>query len=188
VRAPCQGAKTTQLASEARSEPLSANERSAQLLERVSARVYRYFLRNVWDPGEAEELAQRTFFELTRSLRTGRYDPTRSFNAWLWIKAHSVFVDWCRQRPRKAKPLSSAAHKGIASGDEAVENKLDAETILAAIRDRLGAETLETFVLYHESDLSLEEIALAVGRDRKTVTKMLREAERVANTFAREQQ
>src|SRR5262245_12602249 len=77
----------------------------AALFERVLERVYRYFRKTVWDAGEAEECAQRLLLELARSLKEGRYDPARSFNAWLWMKAHSVFVDWCRERGRRLEPL-----------------------------------------------------------------------------------
>ncbi len=169
-----EGPKTTELAGDALRETRSSNERHAALFERIASRIYRYFVKTVWDRNEAEELAQRTLVELERSLREKSYDPARSFNAWMWLKAHGVFQTWCRERAtRKTAPLDSdpiipvPAHR---------DEKLDAEHILRELQRRLGDETYEVFVLYYEGGLSQTEVAEAVGRDRKTVASRLRQA------------
>ena len=163
--------KTTELAGEALRETQSSNERHAALFERVASRIYRYFVKTVWDRNEAEELAQRTLLELEKSLREKSYDPARSFNAWMWLKAHGVFQVWCRERATK---------KTVALPDVAVEppkdEKLDAEHILRELQRRLGDECYEVFVLYYAGGLTQAEIADAVSRDRKTVAARLRQA------------
>src|SRR5437016_1444971 len=100
--------KTTFLAGEAVGERPDSNAAHGALFARVSERIFRYFYKTVWDRNEAQELAHRTIAELVASVRERRYDPSRSFNSWLWIKAHKVFVEWCRQRERKAGPLVEA--------------------------------------------------------------------------------
>jgi RNA polymerase sigma factor (sigma-70 family) len=166
---------TTGLAGEA-AEGGPGGEARAALFERVLARVYGYFRKTVWDAGEAEECAQRTLFELERSLREGRYDPARSFNAWLWMKAHSVFVGWCRERGRRLEPLPDEG--GPVGGDAllAAERRLDAEAVLREVERRLGTEAYECFVLRYEGELTLAEIADALGRDRDTVAARIRAA------------
>jgi RNA polymerase sigma factor (sigma-70 family) len=161
------------------------------VIERIMARVLASFRRLVRDPAAAEDCAQRTLIALERSLREGKYDPSRSFNAWIWVKAHSVFVDWCRERGRRMEPLpeEEAAAPAPASGGRrdgpparaaegpaGVERRLDAEALLKAVEERLGAEAAACFVLRYEGDLSLEEVAEAVGRDRRTVAKRIEAA------------
>jgi RNA polymerase sigma factor (sigma-70 family) len=168
---------TTELAGEAYREPRDARRRHAELFERIAGRIYRYFSRTVWDPHEAEELAQRTLVELERSLRERSYDPARSFNAWMWLKAHTVFAQWCRERERRAGPL---ADEPAARADASVDARLDAEQVLREVHRRLGDETYEILVLAYEGELTQVEIAEAVGRDRKTVAARLSQARALA--------
>src|SRR4051812_8210422 len=81
--------RTTELANDAFREPRDQSARHAALFERIASRIYGYFARTVRDRTEAEELAQRTLVELERSLREQSYDPARSFNVWMWLKAHT---------------------------------------------------------------------------------------------------
>ena len=167
-----EGPRTTELAGDALRETRSSNERHAALFERVASRIYRYFVKTVWDRNEAEELAQRTLVELEKSLREKSYDPARSFNAWMWLKAHGVFQTWCRERAtKKTAPLEDPPIVPVRADD-----KLDAEHILREVQRRLGDECYEVFVLYYEGGLSQTEVAEAVGRDRKTVASRLRQA------------
>jgi RNA polymerase sigma factor (sigma-70 family) len=178
-----EGRRTTELAVRASRAPLASNAEQAALFERVAARVYRYFLKSVWDETEAEELAQRTFFLLTRSVRDGSYDAKRSFNVWLWMKAHSVFVDWCRERKRR--PARLPTDPALAAHGRDPQLAAEADDILHHLHDRLGAEAHEIFVLRHEVELTQEEIAEATGRDRKTIAKRLAEAEQVVRRLAK---
>jgi RNA polymerase sigma factor (sigma-70 family) len=176
-----EGPKTTELAGDALREPLGSNARHALLFERVASRIYRYFAKTVWDPTEAEELAQRTLVDLERSLREKSYDPARSFNAWMWLKAHTVLAQHCRERATKRKePLTEA--RALTDHAADVDARLDAAAILKRVQQRLGDEAYEIFVLFYEGGLTQSEIAEAVGRDRKTVAGRLREA----NAFAQQ--
>lgn len=175
------GPKTTELAGDALRETRSSNERHAALFERVAARIYRYFVKTVWDRNEAEELAQRTLVELERSLREKSYDPARSFNAWMWLKAHGVFQQWCRERAtKKMAPLEDVIT--VPAKDD---RKLDAEHVLRELQRRLGDECYEVFVLYYEGGLTQTEVAEAVSRDRKTVGARLRQAHELIEELLR---
>jgi RNA polymerase sigma factor (sigma-70 family) len=170
------GPRTTELAGAAWREPLDASARHGELFERIAGRIYGYFAKTVWDKLEAEELAQRTLVELERSLREKSYDPARSFNAWMWLKAHTVFAQWCRERQKRAAPLASEP----AAPEKASDARLDAELVLREVQRQLGDETYEILVLAYQSGLTNVEIAEAVGRDRKTVATRLREARELA--------
>ena len=169
------GGTTTGLAASA-ARDRSGGEAHAALFERVVERVYRYFQKMVWDPGEAEECAQRLLLALERGLVEGRYDASRSFNAWLFLKAHSVFVDWCRERGRRLEPLPAADAGAPCAALREAERRLDAEHVLREVERRLGTEAYECFVLRYQGELTQKEIADVVGRDRDTVAARIRAA------------
>jgi RNA polymerase sigma factor (sigma-70 family) len=154
----------------------------ALLFVRIMDRIHRYFSRLVFSREGAEDCAQQTLLALERSLQDGTYDPSRSFNRWMWIKAHSVYVDHCRARARQRveplPPTPLAAPEPPAAGP--VDARLDAATLLDALRARLEPEDLEIFTLFYGEELTVSDIAALVGRDRKTVRKRLDEAKRLA--------
>jgi RNA polymerase sigma factor (sigma-70 family) len=176
---------TTQLAADAmRSGSPAARVAHGLLFERVLERVHRYFRRVIYDSHEAEECLSRTVVLLEESLRTGKYDPGRSFNAWMWLKAHTVYAQWCRERGKRPGQLEgdegasgpAIGRGGRESGVALREKELDAETVLRHVREKLGPEAYECFVLYYEGGLTQEEVSKAMERDRKTVRKRLAEA------------
>jgi RNA polymerase sigma factor (sigma-70 family) len=110
-------------------------------------------------------------------LGEARYDPSRSFNTWIFLKAHQVFVGWCRRRELERRPLPPEVVKGPAADPAPeVERRLDARTLLRALEAELGGEALETFVLRYEGGLSLEQVAEATGCERRTVSRRLEQA------------
>jgi len=185
---------TTNLAGAARrageaGDAAAARAARAAVYERVIRRIHAYFRRLVRDPAEAEECLSRALLELERTLApealggaagSAGYDPGRSFNTWMWLKAHSVYAQWCRERARdrRAEPLGERepAAPEAADGARALERRLDAATLLGAIEARLGRETLEAFLLFHEGGLTRSEVAEALGRDRGTITRRLEDA------------
>ena len=171
------GHTTTFLAGQALAETRTRAERHGALFERVVDRIHRYFGKLVWSADEAEELLQRTLLELERSLREKTYDPARSFNAWMWLKAHTQFCQWARERARRMASMPAdepADPREDARG--AVERRLDAEAILRRVQERLGDEVYEVFVLYYEAGLTQAEVGEAVGLHPKTVRKRLAQA------------
>jgi len=163
---------TTQLAAEVmQSGAPAARVAHAALFERIVARIHRYFRRMLRDPHAAEDCLQRTLLLLEESLSGGRYDPDRSFNAWMWLKARTVYAQHCRARSRQPGALP-AEPPGPPAGPAPGE-RLDAEAVLTEVVRRLGAETHEAFVLYYEGGLTQAEVAQTLGIDRKTVRKRL---------------
>jgi RNA polymerase sigma factor (sigma-70 family) len=159
---------TTQLAAEVmQSGSAQSRVAHAALFRRVLQRVHRFFRRMVWEPGEAEECLARTLLLLEESLVEGKYEAGRSFNTWLWLKARTVYAQWCRERERRPTPLP--AEPATASEQEREEQRLDANAILARVRADLGEESYEAFLLYYEGGLTQAEVAAALGRDRKTI-------------------
>jgi RNA polymerase sigma factor (sigma-70 family) len=150
----------------------------AALFERVLTRIHRYFTRCVWDPQGVEDCVQETLLRLERSLQEGTYDPQRSFNRWMWLKAHSVFVDHCRKRGKLPGALSDGEAPSATSPDP--DARLDAEAVLSRLRGDLEPEAFEMFVLFFGEGQTVTEVAAVTGRDRKTVRKRLDDAKRRA--------
>lgn len=150
----------------------------AALFERIVERIHRYFRRMIRDRDECEDCLQRTLVLLEESLVARKYEPDRSFNTWMWLKARTVFAQWCRERERKPAGLADEGQqvREPKDGVAATEQALDAATVLERLREELGGETYEAFVLYYEGGLTQAEVAEALERDRKTVRKRIREA------------
>lgn len=148
----------------------------AALFERVLERVHRYFRRMTRDPHEADECLQQTLVLLEQSLQRRTYDPTRSFNAWMWLKARTVFAQWCRARERAPGPLPPVDPPARRDEQRAAAERLDAARVLDEVAQKLGPETYEAFVLYYEGGLTQAEVADTLERDRKTIRKRIEEA------------
>jgi RNA polymerase sigma factor (sigma-70 family) len=174
--------KTTYLAADALGDPTERSLRAA-LFERILVRIHRYFSRVVWDKSAVDDCVQQTLLALERSLQEGTYDPRRSFNRWMWLKAHSVYVGYCRSKARSPGELPENAQLSdspASSPTESVEAKLDAEVVLRRLRGALEPETFEMFVLFFGENHNVTEVAAITGRDRKTVRKRLRQAKEQA--------
>ena len=147
-----------------------ANE---ELFERIVERIHRYFLKVLRDENEADECLQETLVVLAKSLREGKYDSSRSFNTWIWVKARSIFAQWCRRRSRQPGALPEDVAD---SGGPDASVRADANAILDEVARQLGAETYEAFVLYYEGGLNKREVAEVLDRDPKTIRKKIRQA------------
>lgn len=169
---------TTQLAGDViRDGAPAARVAHAALFERVLTRIHRYFARMIRDAHEAEDCLQKTLVLLEQSLVRRDYDPSRSFNTWMWLKARTVFAQYCREHERRPVSLAEpAAAPDRRSPQAQLERQLDAQTVLKHLRDKVDPEAFEAFVLYYEGGLTQAEVAAALDRDRKTVRKRIAEA------------
>ena len=174
-------ATTTYLAGEALGRPEERNLRAA-LFERVLERITRYFKRTIWDSTAVDDCVQQTLLSLERSLQEGTYDPRRSFNRWMWLKAHTVYVEHCRAHAKApaALPEDAPLTADAPNPGASVEAKHDAEVLLNHLRGTLDTETFGMFVLFFGEGHNVSEVAAITGRDRKTVRKRIAQAKREA--------
>lgn len=149
------------------------------LVVRYQHRLYRYLLRLVRDPAAAEDLFQQTWLRVAQNLR--RYDPRRSFEAWLFSLAHNLAIDHLRRRTPESldEPLPSGTprHEQVAAAEpDALARYLAAEQAgqLAAAIQELPAVYREALTLRFEEGLKLEEIAEVSGVPLSTVKSRLR--------------
>ena len=151
------------------------------LLARYQNRLYRYLLRLVRDPALAEDLFQQTWLRVAANIR--RYDPRRSFEAWLFSVARHLAIDQLRRRRPESldEPLASGDTPGEllpAAGPGALDRLLAQEraALLARALDDLPAYYREVLSLRFEEEMKLEEIAEVLDAPLSTVKTRLRRA------------
>jgi RNA polymerase sigma-70 factor (ECF subfamily) len=164
----------------------------AALLARYQNRLYRYLLRVVREPAAAEDLFQQTWLRVVE--HAGRYDPRRSFEAWLLTLARHLAIDHLRRiRPESLdEPAAeeSAATRGenLASpGPSPLDRSVARERAArlgAALAD-LPALYREVLTLRFEEEMKLEEIAEVTCAPLSTVkTRLRRGLEGLRRTLA----
>jgi|ERR1035441_797623 RNA polymerase sigma factor (sigma-70 family) len=122
------------------------NRRIADVIQREGRRLFLYIRRRVEDEGDAEDILQDVFYELTEAYRLMK--PIEQVGAWLYRVARNRIVD--RFRKKKPEPLGDVRR---GEGDEA----LLLEDLLPS--PDAGPEAVYTrTVLLEELDAALEEL------------------------------
>jgi RNA polymerase sigma-70 factor, ECF subfamily len=162
------------------------------LLTRYQNRLYRYLLRMVRQPAEAEDLFQQTWLRVAEKIQ--QYDPRRSFEAWLFTLARNLAIDHLRRvRPESLdEPVGDSAGGETAAMRLASRERPAIEGILArersqqlgAVLDTLPVVQREVLTLRFEEEMKIEEIAEVLGAPLSTVkTRLRRGLERLRMTL-----
>jgi RNA polymerase sigma factor, sigma-70 family len=82
----------------------------SELITQYQNRLYRYLLRIVRQPAEAEDLFQQTWLRVVEKIRS--FDASRNFDAWLFTLARNLAIDHLRRiRPESLdEPLANSWH------------------------------------------------------------------------------
>src|SRR6516165_12612745 len=82
----------------------------SQLITRYQNQLFRYLLRMVRQPAEAEDLFQQTWMRVVEKIRS--FDASRNFDAWLFTLARNLAIDHLRRsRPQSLDdPLANSWH------------------------------------------------------------------------------
>src|SRR5438132_7752769 len=142
--------------------------------------LYRFLLRQAGDAATAEELFQDTWMRVVNSR--GRYEVRAKFTAWVYAIAHNRLMDFFRANGR-ASFLSHEESESVLEDLPAVEiaadlrldHKRAVERLLAALGELPDAQR-EAFLLQHEGEMSIEEIAAATEVSPETAKSRLRYA------------
>jgi RNA polymerase sigma-70 factor (ECF subfamily) len=127
-RAPDSGTRVS-LLGRLRRDPTN-EEAWAEFVEHYGPRVYDWCLR--WDlqEADAQDVTQNVLLKLAKHLRDFRYDPSKSFRAWLKTLTHHAWSDFLEARKRP----------GAGSGDSQVVRLLDSVAARDDLLQRLGEE------------------------------------------------
>jgi RNA polymerase sigma-70 factor (ECF subfamily) len=136
------------------------------LIERYQGVVFGLCFRMMSHRQDAEDMAQEAFVRALRSI--DRYDASRPLRPWLLEiaanRCRTALANRARRPSETAQPLEDRAeNRSAITGPE------DLAAVLEAGLRTLRPEYRLVFALYHEQNLSYEEIAEAVSRPVGTV-------------------
>jgi RNA polymerase sigma-70 factor (ECF subfamily) len=151
------------------------------LYQRHRNALYRYLSRHTRHPETANDLFQEVWSKVIASRE--RYEPRAQFRTFLYRIAHNCFIDHCRRTTVRAEAQGDDTHDWHnslpAPDNERPDERAAAAQMLAKYRAALAdlpAEQRDVFLLYEESNLSLEEIAAVTGVGMETAKSRLRYA------------
>jgi|SRR5688572_6781366 len=144
------------------------------LYRRYFERLYRFCLRRIGDPHEAEELAQEAFVRAYGALP--RLGGERRFYPWLSVIASRLCVDAFRRRAR-IEPAPMVDRSAGDDGSERVLQAVDAELLGTAFR-RLTPRHREALALREHEGWSYQHIAEHYEVSIGTVEALLHRARR----------
>ena len=144
--------------------------------------LYRYLSRHTRNPEAANDLFQEVWSKVIASR--DRYERRAKFQTFLYRIAHNCFVDYCRRASVRAEVSGGDAEEDWqtslpAPDDEQPDARAERAQALARYKAALGglpSEQRDVFLLYEESGLSLEEIAVITAVGPETAKSRLRYA------------
>ena len=135
------------------------------LVQRFQGRVFGLCYRMLGNREDAEDAVQETFVRVLKNL--AKWDHERDFEPWLF----AIAGNRCRTAlaSRKRRPTSQAFVEPVPDHrpDVAPANQLAEEVQLGL--DQLRADYRQAFVLFHQHELSYEQIAATMSRPLGTV-------------------
>jgi len=153
----------------------------SELIARYQNRLYRYLLRIVRQPVEAEDLFQQTWLKVVEKISS--FDESRNFDTWLFTLARNLAIDHLRRlRPQSLdEPLADCKHgetvadripsRDLAPFDRALMAERRTQLVEAMVA--LPVTYREVLALRFEEEMKIEEIAQVTGAPVSTVKSRL---------------
>ncbi len=139
-----------------------------QLYEENFDKIYRYCAIKIGDRAEAEDMTQQVFLNAIRSLPSYKFKGL-PFSSWLYRIAHNQVVDYLRKKTRYATvPIDETVPARKDDPSEVAELKLEIEE-LAAATQKLTAAQREVISLRFAGELSIAEVAKAMGKSEGAI-------------------
>ncbi|MFA5126642.1 MAG: RNA polymerase sigma factor [Patescibacteria group bacterium] len=138
-------------------------------------RIYRFVFIKVSDKQVAEDLTQDIFLKIWQHLVDKK--DIRSFSAFIFRIARNSVVDYYRKSYRQELPLEYLDESQEPADDKAatLDKSMDTETLLKLLRN-LKPEYQEVLLLRFVEDLSIEDIAGILQKDKNNVRVLLHRA------------
>ena len=151
--------------------PIASSDHEVPLAE-LRPQIFRYALRLVGNPGEAEDLTQETFVHAYRRMGSLR-DPDTA-KAWLYSIATNVCLDRLRQQARRSFRESGVDPEAVAVADPGAPDLLRVERremseCVSGYVGQLSDSYRAVLMLHDVHGLTCPEIAELLGDSVGTV-------------------
>jgi RNA polymerase sigma-70 factor (ECF subfamily) len=147
-----------------------------ELYRRHRGGLFRFVTRSVRDRAVAEELYQEIWMRAIEARE--RYQPQAKFTTWLYTIAHNRLVDHWRKKGLQVVALETEGEYSADPGSEPqgiLEAKQGLDRFAHAL-EALPPAQREAFLLHHEAEMSVAEIARATGASEEAAKSRLRYA------------
>jgi RNA polymerase sigma-70 factor (ECF subfamily) len=146
-------------------------EKFEKLYEAYYPRVYRFALKRLRDPGEAEDVAQEVFLTLIKALAS--YQAQSTLLVWIFgITRNKVNRRFRKPRPQ-LEPLESGSALDVAGREAPTEEIVEARRMLGRceqiIEHDLTALQRRIFHLKHHRQQPIRVIAEALGKSEDAI-------------------
>ena len=161
-------------------EPRTAqNRRISEAIEREGRRLLRFIRKRVDDEGDAEDILQDVFYELTEAYRLMK--PVEQVGAWLYRVARNRIIDRFRKRRPEGSgevPVNAGEEDPLRLEDllpspDAGPEALYARSVLLeeleAALDELPEEQREVFMAHEIDGRSFKQLAEETGLSINTL-------------------
>lgn len=140
----------------------AGDQQAASVLIQRYERLVRSFLRKITGrPELADDLAQDTFVRLLK--HADRYDPKYPMRTWLMTIARRLSINFARRADQR---VGSTEYQGRPSEEHGPADQVEADDYRSATRRLIDAALLKlsdaqrtVMVLFHQQELSIEEIS-----------------------------
>ena len=150
------------------------------LYGRHKAPLFRFVLRSVKAPAQAEELFQEIWMRAIEAR--ARYRPEAKFTTWLYTIAHNRLVDHWRAKGLAVVSLDEEEREDLQPvappSAEPLAN-LEASRTAQRLAEAIAALPLaqrEAFLMHQEGELTAAQIAAATGANEEAAKSRLRYA------------
>ncbi len=129
------------------------------------AEIYRFLLRGLGDPGQAQDVTQETFLKAWRAGH--RYDPTlSSLRVWLFGIARNAMIDAARAsqaRPWQRRLLDPPTVQESAGTVEDPSEEVVGQWVVAEALRRVSEHHRVAIVRTHLEERPYDEVAVELG-------------------------
>jgi len=149
-------------------------EAYGQFYDLYVKRIYRFIYFKVNSVSDSQDITSEVFLKLWQYLREGK--EIKNLNAFIYIVARNLVVDFYRQRRQEALSINADKAPEIIDGrsDILKEQMVDSD-LQATIKgmDRLKDEYKEAIILKYFDELSISEIAEILNKSKGAVRVLL---------------
>ncbi|GAA4810092.1 RNA polymerase sigma factor [Marinicella pacifica] len=167
----------------------NAQRAFAVLYERHKGPLYRFVLKSINNEAQTDELFQDLWFRIIQHKDS--FNPKQKFTTWAYTIARRLLIDFYRKQGKRFEQAFDEAmpeHNEEPTGsyalpEQVLQQKRHARALQQAVTE-LPPEQREVFLLFHEGDLSLQQIADITDQPKERIKSRYRYAvKKLKNTL-----